>query len=115
MAKGYNAMPGGGFNMNQMMKQAQKMQKQIEDAKAELDEKTLEISAGGGAVRIVINGKKEIRELVISPDVVDPEDVEMLEDLVIGAVNEAVRQADEMVNSRMAQLTGGMGLPGGMF
>ncbi|MCL2350916.1 MAG: YbaB/EbfC family nucleoid-associated protein [Firmicutes bacterium] len=114
MPKGYNPMPGGGFNMNQMMKQAQKMQRQIEETKAELDEKTLEVTAGGGAVRIVINGKKEIRELVISPDVIDPDDAEMLQDLIIGAVNEAVRQADEMVNSRMAQITGG-GLPGGLF
>ena len=115
MAKGYNPMQGGGFNMNQMMKQAQKMQKQIEDTKAELDEKTLEVTAGGGAVKIVISGKKEIQELIISPDVVDPDDVEMLQDLVIGAVNEAVRQADEMVNSRMAQITGGMGGLGGLF
>ncbi|MCL2463324.1 MAG: YbaB/EbfC family nucleoid-associated protein [Defluviitaleaceae bacterium] len=115
MPKGYNPMQGGNFNMNQMMKQAQKMQKQIEDTKAELDEKTLEISAGGGAVKIVINGKKEIQELTLSPDVVDPDDVEMLQDLVMSAVNEAVRQADEMVNSRMAQITGGAGGLGGLF
>jgi len=114
MPKGYNP-PGGGFNMNQMMKQAQKMQQQIENTKAELDEKTLEVTAGGGAVRVVISGKKEIRELIISPDVVDPDDVEMLQDLVISAVNEAVRAADEMVNSRMAQITGGIGGLGGLF
>ena len=105
----------GGMNMNSLMKQAKQMQRQMEDLQAGLEEKTLEVTAGGGAVRVVINGKKQIRELEISQDVVDPDDIEMLQDLVIGAVNEAIRQMEEMVNNEMSRLTGGMGLPGGLF
>lgn len=113
MAKGYSGgMPG---NMNNIMKQAQKMQKQMMDTQAELEKRTLEITSGGGAVKIVITGKKEIQSVTLSPDVVDPDDVEMLQDLIMTAVNEAVRQADEMVNSEMSKITGGMGLPGGLF
>jgi len=110
MAKGYGGMPGG-VNMNQMLKQAQKMQKQMEEARQELDSKTFEVSAGGGAVKITMNGKKEILGLIISPEVVDPDDVEMLQDLVMSAVNEAVRQADEMADAAMK----GFGVPGGLF
>ena len=105
----------GGMNMNNLMKQAKQMQRQMEEMQAGLEEKTLEITAGGGAVKVIINGNKQIKELTIAPDVVDPDDIEMLQDLVIGAVNEAIRQMDELVNGEMSRLTGGMGLPGGLF
>ena len=111
MPKGFQGMPGG-MNMNSLMKQAQKMQKQMAEMQEGLAEKTLEVSAGGGAVKIKINGEKQILDLVISPDVVDPDDVEMLQDLVMSGVNEAVRQMEEAVNSQMSQLTGGMNIPG---
>ena len=113
MARG--GFPGmGGMNMNNLVKQAQKMQKQMAAMQEELNEKTLEMTSGGGAVKVVISGKKEIKELKINPDVVDPDDVEMLEDLILSAVNEDIRQADEMYNNAMGKLTGGMGM-GGMF
>ena len=112
MAKGFPGMGMGGMNMNNLMKQAQKMQQKMMQAQEELAEKTLEMTSGGGAVKVVISGKKELKELKINPDVVDTDDVEMLEDLVLSAVNEAIRQADEMYNSEMSKITGGMG---GMF
>lgn len=108
MAKG--GFPGfGGGNMGNLMKQAQKMQKDMEKLQAELQERTVDASAGGGAVSVVATGKKEIKEIVIKPEVVDPDDVEMLQDLVLAAVNEALRKADEMVNTEMSKLTGGLG------
>lgn len=111
MAKG--GFPGfGGGNMANLMKQAQKMQKDMEKLQAELQEKTVEASAGGGAVSVVASGKKEIKEINIKPEVVDPDDVEMLQDLILAAVNEAIRKADEMVNGEMGKITGGLG--GGM-
>lgn len=113
MAKRRGGMPGMGGNMNQLMKQAQKMQKQMLEAQETLGDKTLEMSSGGGAVKIVISGKKEIKSIKIDPEVVDPDDVEMLEDLILSAVNEAIRQADEMYNSEMSKITGGLG--GGLF
>lgn len=102
----------GGANMNNMMKQVQKMQKQMEQTQAELEEKTLETSAGGGAITIKITGKKEIVGIEIKPEVVDPDDIEMLQDLIIAAVNEAIRAADDMVASEMGKITGKMNLPG---
>ena len=105
----------GGMNMNSLMKQAKQMQRQMEELQEGLEEKVLEVTAGGGAVKVVITGKKQIKELVLSPDVVDPDDIEMLQDLVTGAVNEAIRQMDELVNGEMSRLTGGMGMPGGLF
>lgn len=115
MAKGgFGGMGGmGGMNMNNLMKQAQKMQKQMEETQAALAEKTIEMTSGGGAVKIVISGKKVIQSIKIDPEVVDADDVEMLEDLVLSAVNEAIRQADEMYNGEMSKITGGMG--GGLF
>lgn len=113
MAKGFSG--GQGMNMNNLMKQAQKMQKQMEETQAALDSKILEITSGGGAVKIIITGKKEIKEITINKDVVDPDDVEMLQDLIMTAVNEAIRQADDMANAQMGKITGGMGLPSGMF
>jgi len=114
MPKGFGGMPGG-MNMNNLMKQAQKMQRQMEETRAELDEREFETTSGGGAVKVVISGKLELKEITIAQDVVDPDDVEMLQDLVLTAVNEAIRQANEAVNKEMGRLTGGMGLPGGMF
>ncbi|HBF64884.1 MAG TPA: YbaB/EbfC family nucleoid-associated protein [Clostridium sp.] len=109
MAKG--GFPGmGGMNMNNLMKQAQKMQKQMQEKQEELGERTLEMTSGGGAVKVVITGKKEIKEVKLNPDVVDPEDVEMLEDLIMSAVNEAIRQVEEMYNNEMGRMTGGMGM-----
>ena len=111
MRKGFNPM-GGGMNMNQLMKQAQKMQQQMADMQEELANKTLEVSSGGGAVKVTVSGEKKILDLTISPDVVDPDDVEMLQDLVMTAVNEALRQIEESANSQMSKLTGGLNLPG---
>ena len=113
MAKGGFGGMGMGMNMNNLMKQAQKMQKQMEEAQASLSEKTIETTSGGGAVKIVITGKKEIQSIKINPEVVDPDDVEMLEDLMISAVNEAIRQADELANITIVKITGGIG--NGMF
>ncbi|SHH29971.1 YbaB/EbfC family nucleoid-associated protein [Tepidibacter thalassicus] len=108
--KGFpGGMPG---NMNNMLKQVQKMQKQMEKMQSELEEKEVEASVGGGAVIVKANGKKEILDIIIKPEVVDPDDIEMLQDLVLSAVNEALRSADEMVNSQMAKLTGGLNIPG---
>lgn len=105
-------MPG---NMNNLMKQAQKMQRQMEEMQKELETKTVEATAGGEAVKVVVNGRKEIVEIELKPEVVDPEDIEMLQDLILAAVNEGLRKADEMVNSQMSTITGGLNLPGGLF
>jgi len=105
--------PGmGGGNMNNMMKQVQKMQKQMEETQAELEQKVLETSAGGGAITIKVTGKKEIVGITIKPDVVDADDIEMLEDLIMAAVNEAIRAADDMMASEMGKITGKMNMPG---
>jgi len=112
MPKGFKPMPGGGMNMNQLMKQAQKMQQQMAEAQESLASQSLEVSSGGGAVKVVINGEKKIQELTISPDVVDADDVEMLQDLVMSAINEAIRQIDETASAQMSKLTGGLNIPG---
>ncbi len=114
MAKGFSGMPGG-MNMGNLMKQAQKMQKQMEETQKALADKVLETTSGGGAVKVTITGNKEIKEIILDKDVVDPDDVEMLQDSLVAAVNEAIRQVEEMNQSEMAKLTGGLGLPGGMF
>lgn len=114
MARGFNPMGAmGGMNMNNLMKQAQKMQKQMEEIQASLEEKTLETTSGGGAVKVVITGKKVIKSITIDPEVVDSDDVEMLEDLMLTAVNEAIRQAEEMSNRELGKVAGGLG--GGLF
>lgn len=107
--------PGGGMpgNMNQLMKQAQKMQRQMEEATKALEEEEITTTAGGGAVEVTISGKKEITKIKLSQEVVDPDDVEMLEDLVMAAVNEALRQVEEKTQASMAKITGGMGMGGG--
>ncbi len=114
MAKGGFGGFGGG-NMNNLMKQAQAMQKQMEDMQKQMEVAEFEASTGGGAVSVKVNGKKEILAVNIKPEVVDPEDVEMLEDLVLSAVNEALRKADEESSEKMGKLTGGMNLPKGLF
>ncbi len=102
----------GGMNMNNLMKQAQKMQQQMEQTQAELENKEIEVSAGGGAIKVVMTGKKTIKSLDIDQDIVDPDDVEMLQDTLISAINEAIRQVEDMTSSEMGKLTGGMGIPG---
>lgn len=109
MARG--GFPGMG-NMGNMMKQVQKMQKKMADLQQELDKREVEASAGGGAVTVKVNGKKEILAVTIDKDVVDPDDVEMLQDLIIAATNEALRNAEEMVSREMQKITGGMNIPG---
>jgi len=100
------------LDINKMMKQVQKLQAEMAKLQEELGERTTEATAGGGAVRVVANGRQEVVALVIKPEAVDPEDVEMLQDLVVAAVNEALRQSREMVAREMGRLTGGLGIPG---
>ncbi|MGN0436310.1 MAG: YbaB/EbfC family nucleoid-associated protein [Wujia sp.] len=111
MAKGRGGFPGGMMpgNMNNLMKQAQKMQKQMEETTKALEEKEYETTAGGGVVKVKINGKKEITELHLDEEVVDKDDIEMLEDLIIAAVNEAIRLQDEDQQAQMGKITGGLG------
>lgn len=99
-------MPG---NMNNLMKQAQKMQKQMEESQKELESKEYTATAGGGAVEVTVSGKKEITKVKLAEEVVDPEDVEMLEDLIMAATNEALRKMEEANTSAMSKLTGGLG------
>lgn len=99
-------------NMNQMMRQVKKMQEQMLKAQEELGNKTVEGTAGGGVVTVTANGHKKILNIVIKPEAVDPEDVEMLQDLVLAAVNDAIAKAEEMANQDMSRFTGGMKLPG---
>lgn len=103
--------PGGG-SMNKMIKQAKQVQEQIIKMQEELKEREIETSAGGGAITVRVNGKQELLAIKISPEVVDPDDIEMLEDLVIAAVNEGIRQSQEMVSTEMAKITGGFNIPG---
>jgi DNA-binding YbaB/EbfC family protein len=111
MAKG--GFPGGGLgNMNNLMKQAQKLQQQMEEMQKELEVTEFEATVGGGAVLVKVNGKKEVTHIEIKPEVVDPDDVEMLQDLVLSAVNQAMKKADEETSSKMGKLTGGMNMPG---
>jgi len=99
-------------NMQSLMRQVQKMQKKITKLQEELAERTVEASVGGGMVTAVANGKQEIVSINIDPEVVNPEDVEMLQDLVVAAVNEALRRSQEMVQEEMAKITGGLKIPG---
>ncbi|PLR89848.1 YbaB/EbfC family nucleoid-associated protein [Bacillus sp. T33-2] len=102
----------GMGNMQNMMKQMQKMQKQMQQAQEDLGEQKLEGTAGGGMVTVVVTGHKEIVEVNIKQEVVDPDDVEMLQDLVLAATNDALKKADELTNKTMGQFTKGMNLPG---
>ena len=102
--------PGGGGNMGAMMKQAQKMQAELARAQEEIKDMTFEATAGGGMVKVVANGDMTVDSIVIDPEAVDPEDVEMLQDMVAAAVNEALRQADEAMEQGMNHVTGGLNL-----
>ncbi|MBM7855159.1 DNA-binding YbaB/EbfC family protein [Desulfohalotomaculum tongense] len=102
----------GGGNMNKMMKQVQKMQRDMAKMQEELAEKTVEATAGGGVVKVVANGRQELISVEIKPEAVDPDDVEMLQDLVLAAVNEALRKSQEMVSDEMSKITGGIKIPG---
>ncbi len=113
---GRGGFPGGGFgggNMQQLLRQAQKMQADMEKAQQELENQELEVSSGGGMVVCKVTGKGELKSIKINPEIVDPDDVEMLEDTVCAAVKEALRQAEELKNQKMGKITGGMG--GGLF
>jgi nucleoid-associated protein EbfC len=99
-------------NMNSMMKQAQNLQKKMMKTQAELATKTIEASAGGGMVKVIANGAQKIESIVMEKEVVDPEDIEMLQDLVLAAVNDALNKSQEMVSSEMGKLTGGLNIPG---
>lgn len=99
-------------NMNQMMKQVKKMQEQMMKAQEELGSKTVEGTAGGGVVTVVVNGHKKVQQITIKPEAVDPEDVDMLQDLVIAAVNDALGKVDELANQDLGKYTGGMNIPG---
>lgn len=106
-----NGMAG---NMQSMLRQAQKMQEDMATLQAELETREYEVSAGGGMVKITITGKKEIKRMEISPDIVDPDDIETLTDIVTAAVNEAIRKVEDTGSEEMSKITGSMGLPGGM-
>ena len=113
MAK-HGGFPGMGMggNMQQLARQAQKLQQQMTEKQAELETREFEASAGGGMVTAKVTGKKQLVALEIKPEAVDPEDVELLQDMIVAAVNEAIRQADETVEREMGKLTGGLGIPG---
>ncbi len=112
----YKGYAGAGMNtnknMNSVIKQAQKMQEEMEKVQSDLEEKTVEAAAGGGAVSVVVSGKKELVSIEIKPEAVDPEDVETLQDLIMVAVNEGIKKADEMMTEGMSAVTGGLNIPG---
>ncbi|MBQ7319317.1 MAG: YbaB/EbfC family nucleoid-associated protein [Clostridia bacterium] len=105
-------MGGGPQNMQAMIRQAQKMQEDMQNLQAELDEKEYDISAGGGMVTVKITGKKEILSIDIKPEIVDPDDIETLSDILVAAVNQAIRHVDTTNNEAMEKVTGGMNMPG---
>ena len=105
-------MGGGPQNMNAMIKQAQKMQEDMNALQAELEEKEYEISAGGGMVKILINGKKEVKSIKISQDIVDPDDIETLEDIITAGINEAIKRVEDTAASEMSKITGSLNIPG---
>ncbi|MDF2883515.1 MAG: DNA-binding protein YbaB/EbfC family [Clostridiaceae bacterium] len=111
MAKG--GFPGmGGGNMNNLIKQAQKFQKQMEDMQKDLENKEFTAAVGGGAVTAVANGRKQLIDIKIKPEVVDPDDIEMLQDLIVSACNEALKKAESETADEMKKLTGGLNIPG---
>ena len=112
----YKGFGGSGMNQNKkassMMQQAQMMQKRMQEVQEEVEKKTVEATAGGGVVTVVMNGKKEIESVKIKHEVVDPDDIETLEDLIMVAVHDAVKQADEMLSDGLSEITGGLNIPG---
>ena len=105
-------MGGGPQNMNAMLRQAQKMQEEMEALQADLDEREYDVFAGGGVVNVKINGKKEILSIGIEPEIVDPDDIETLSDILVAAVNEAIKRVEDTNSAEMSKITGGMGMPG---
>ena len=103
--------PGGGMpgNMNNIMKQAQRMQRQMEESQKEMETREFSAKAGGGAVEVVVNGSKEVLKVTLTPEVVDPDDIEMLQDLIVAATNEALKSVDEANQAMMSKMTGGLG------
>lgn len=112
----YKGFSGSGMNqrqnMNSVIKQAQKMQEEMERVQKETEEEQVEATAGGGAVKVVVSGKKQLVSLTIDKDAVDPDDVETLEDMIMAAVNEGINKADDMMSERMGAITGGISIPG---
>lgn len=102
----------GNSNVNSMLKQAQKMQEEMALAQAEIEEMEFTASSGGGAVEVTVTGKKEIKNLKLKPEIVDPDDIEMLSDLIIAAVNEALRTAEQTASEKMEKISGGLNIPG---
>lgn len=111
MARG-RGFQSGGANMNKMMKEVQKLQKQMAEAQEKVDAAEVEATAGGGMVKVVANGKKEILSIELDPEAVDPDDVEMLQDMIMVAVNDALNQVEEMQDKEVGGLTNGLNLPG---
>lgn len=109
LPQGYGGGPG---NMTQMIKQAQKMQEQMAAKQAELEEQEYTVTTGGGAVKVVITGKKEFKSFILQPDIVDPDDIEMLQDLIISAANEAIRKVEETAAKEMEGITSSLNIPG---
>ncbi len=105
-------MGGGPQNMNAMLRQAQKMQEDMAALQAELEEREYEVSAGGGMAQVKINGKREVLSIKVNPAIVDPDDIETMEDIIVAAVNEAIKRVDATSEAEMQKITGGMGLPG---
>ncbi len=105
-------MGGGPQNMNAMLKQAQKMQEDMNAMQEELEAKEYEISAGGGMVKITITGKKEVKNITVSPEIVDPDDIETLEDILVAAVNEAIKTVEDNAAQEMSKITGSLNIPG---
>lgn len=103
---------GGGGNMNNMMRQAQQMQENIQKKQAELEEREYVTSAGGGVIEVTVDGTHQVKAIGINPEVIDPEEIDMLEDLLMAAINEGMRKVDEATETEMAQLTGGLNIPG---
>lgn len=103
---------GGGQDMNSMIHQARKMQDQITALQEDIEQRTFDATAGGGAVSVTVTGKKTIQSITLKPEVVDPSDIDMLQDLIISAVNEAINQVEEVTETEMTKITGGVALPG---
>ena len=112
MRAGKKPSMGGGGSMQKQLQQMQAMQRKMEMLQAEIEEKELTTTAGGGAVTVTVNGKKEVTKLELKPEIVDPDDIEMLQDLIMVAVNEGIRQIEELANNEMGKLTGGLNIPG---
>ena len=110
----YNGFKTGGGNMQRLMRQAQKMQQEVARVQEEVGNTEFESSVGGGVVKVVINGAKEFKGITIAPEVIDPDDIEMLQDLILSAVNEALRMAEDAMEKEMNKVTGGMGGLGGL-